>query len=115
VQNQYAALGVQVIGASADTLDDRARVLQFIRETRLNFPVWLGASAADMERFGLGSVLPGTVVIDRDGRIVAAIVGVVNSRELKKHIEALLAQGQKQPTEQARAIEKPNKASSVPS
>src|SRR6266404_2337711 len=59
IQNQYAALGVQVIGAAADDMSALAKVRQFIKDTKLNFPVWLGATAADMQRFGLGSALPG--------------------------------------------------------
>src|SRR5687767_540411 len=68
IQNEYAALGVQVVGASADEMEDRAKVLQFIKETKINFPVWIGATPADMMRFGVGTALPGTIVIGKDGR-----------------------------------------------
>ncbi|MCA1629684.1 MAG: TlpA family protein disulfide reductase [Acidobacteria bacterium] len=44
IQNDYAAQGVQVVGASSDEAEDRAKVLQFIKETKINFPVWLGAT-----------------------------------------------------------------------
>ena len=116
IQNQYAALGVQVIGASADTVADKAKVLRFIKETKLNFPVWLGASAADMTRFGLGSALPGTLIIGRDGKIVANIAGLIKPSELKRHLDRLLAQTEQQNKEQlAGAGQKPAKASSVPS
>lgn len=37
IQNEYAALGVQVIGASTDEAADRPKVLQFIKETRNKF------------------------------------------------------------------------------
>lgn len=91
IQNEYAALGVQVIGASADALEDRAKILQFIKETKINFPVWVGATTAEMTRFGLGGALPGTVVIGRDGRVVKIISGVVKLPELKKQIDSMLA------------------------
>lgn len=91
IQNEYAALGVQVIGASSDEAADRPKVLQFIKETKVNFPVWTGATAADMSRFGLGEALPGTVVLDEDGKIVKVISGIVNVADLKKQIEAMLA------------------------
>jgi len=116
IQNQYAALGVQVIGAAADAADDRPKVMQFIKETRLNFPVWLGASAEDMQRFGLGSALPGTVIIGRDGKIAATFKGVIKLADLKKHLDGLLATAEKESTGQIAAVkEKPGKASSVPS
>jgi thiol-disulfide isomerase/thioredoxin len=116
IQNQYAALGVQVIGAAADDTEDLPKVRQFIKDTKLNFPVWIGASASDMERFGLGSALPGTLVIGRDGKIVASIRGVIKPADLKKHLDHMLAQAEKQSTEQLAVVkEKPAKASSVPS
>lgn len=91
VQNEFAALGVQVIGVSTDDVADRAKVLQFVRETKVNFPIWIGGSAEHMVRFGLGAALPGTVVIDRQGKIAKIISGVVNQATLRKEIESLLA------------------------
>ena len=91
IQNEYAALGVQIIGASTDELSDRPKVLQFIKETRINFPIWMGANSADMSRFGLGEALPGTVVIDKNGKIVKVISGVVQIADLKKQIDSMLA------------------------
>jgi thiol-disulfide isomerase/thioredoxin len=91
IQNEYAALGVQVIGASTDEINDRSKVIQFVKENKINFPIWTGAGTADMLRFGLGSALPGTVVVGKDGRIARVISGVVNQADLKKQIDAILA------------------------
>ncbi|HLL75414.1 MAG TPA: TlpA disulfide reductase family protein [Pyrinomonadaceae bacterium] len=91
IQNDYAALGVQVVGASADAAEDRPKVLQFIRETKINFPIWTGATAQLMPRFGLAPALPGTVVLDREGRIVSSTNAVVKPDELRKQLDALLA------------------------
>ena len=121
IQNDYAALGVQVIGASADDAADSTKVLQFVKETKINFPVWLGATTADMMRFGLGSALPGTVVIGKDGRIAKVISGVVNQADLKKQIESMLAStvmtgnSSKERGEVASAKNRPAEVSSVPS
>jgi len=126
IQNEYAALGVQVVGASTDEAGDRAKVLQFVKETKVNFPIWMGATTADMVRFGLGGALPGTVVIGRDGRIAKVISGVVNQAELKKQIDTMLAAGEPAATNEpgqeraavAAAKQKPSEAqaaSSVPS
>jgi thiol-disulfide isomerase/thioredoxin len=117
IQNEYAALGVQVIGASTDVAADRTKVLQFVKETKINFPIWLGATTADMIKFGLGAALPGTVIIGRDGRIVKVMSGVVNQAELKKQIDAMLATAEKaaaKEREQA-AKAKRSEVSSVPS
>jgi thiol-disulfide isomerase/thioredoxin len=90
IQNAYAPFGVQVIGASADQLADRVKVVQFIRETKVNFPVWLGATTADMQRFGVGPGLPATIIIGRDGKIAAVYQSVVQQADLKKELDRLL-------------------------
>ncbi|MBC7933136.1 MAG: TlpA family protein disulfide reductase [Rubrivivax sp.] len=123
IQNEYAALGVQVVGASADEASERAKVLQFVKETKINFPVWTGASMADMLRFGLGGALPGTVIIGKDGRVAKVISGVVNQAELKKQIDAMLASAEraaakerkKEREQVASAKQKDSEVSSVPS
>lgn len=123
IQNEYAALGVQVVGASTDAAEDRAKVLQFVKETRINFPIWTGATVADMTGFGLGAALPGTVVIGRDGRIAKVISGIVNQAELKKQVDAMLAateattakEKRQEPKQVASRQGRPSEASSVPS
>ncbi len=116
IQNQYAALGVQVVGAAADTLAEQKEVRKFITDQKINFPIWLGATTEDMARFGLGPALPGTVIIGRDGKIVAVYRGVIKPEDLKKQLDTLIAQSQKEAKEQiALAREKTQDISSVPS
>lgn len=117
IQNEYAALGVQVIGASTDEPESRADVLKFVKETKVNFPIWLGATTTDMIKFGLGAALPGTVIIGRDGRIVKVISGVVNQADLKKQIDSMLATAEKTAAKEREQVPKakPGEVSSVPS
>jgi thiol-disulfide isomerase/thioredoxin len=123
IQNEYGALGVQVVGASTDEPGDRNNVLRFVKETRINFPIWIGATTADMMRFGLGVALPGTVVIGRDGRIGKVISGPVKADVLRKQIDAVLAstgmtaaeQQNQQSKQVASTSQKSRDVSSVPS
>lgn len=117
IQNEYAALGIQVVGASTDEIKDRDKVLQFVKETKVNFPIWIGATPADMIRFGLGAALPGTVVINRDGRIAKVISGIVNQADLKKQIDAMLASAEKADAKERQQVarQKQSEVSSVPS
>jgi len=121
IQNEYAALGVQVIGASADEQGDRAKVWQFVKETKINFPIWVGATTSEMMRFGLGAALPGTVLIGRDGRIMKVISGIVNQADLKKQIDTMLAFAEKMAAMDRKQVrekiakQRPSEVSSVPS
>lgn len=116
IQNEFGALGVQVIGVNVDELKDQKSVVQFVRETKVNFPIWVGGSAEHMVRFGLGTALPGTVVVGRDGKIVKIISGIVDQPLLRKEIEALLAIATtKNAKSDARATERKAEVSAVPS
>jgi thiol-disulfide isomerase/thioredoxin len=88
LQNRYGAWGVQVIGASADEEPDK--IPAFIKKLKINFPVWVGATTADMERLGLGNALPATAIIDHKGQVVECIRGVFKKEDLEKRIEAIL-------------------------
>ena len=117
IQNQYAAYGVQVIGASADGLGELERVRQFIKDAAINFPVWLGATAEQMAQFGLGPGLPGTAIIGGDGKIFAVYRTVVTREAIRKNLDKLLAEGTREAKlEQTVAKVEPRPAAStVPS
>ncbi len=117
IQNQYAAYGVQVAGAAADTMAEVKAVRQFIKETQVNFPIWLGATTEQMAQFGLGPQLPGTAIIGRDGKIVAVFPGVVTQEAIKKQLDKLIAAATKESQREQIAAAKIKKtdASSVPS
>jgi thiol-disulfide isomerase/thioredoxin len=88
LQNRFGAWGLQVIGASADEQPDK--IPAFIKKLKINFPVWVGATTADMERLGLGNALPATAIIDHKGQVVERIPGVVKKEDLEKRIKAIL-------------------------
>ena len=90
IQNDYAALGVQVIGAAGDEAAESAKVLKFTREFKVNFPVWVGATTDDMQRFGVGTVLPATVILNKEGKIVWREIGIIKPDVLRKELDKLL-------------------------
>src|SRR5688572_607562 len=106
IQNDYAAFGVQVIGAAGDAATDSAKVLKFVREFKLNFPIWVGATTADMERFGVGSVLPATVIIDKTGKIIRREIGIIKPAELREFLDAVVLSSVKEAEKVAKAEKK---------
>ena len=91
IQNQYAPFGVQVVGASLDTLAERQEVRRFATDMKVNFPVLLGATNEDLARFGLDQSVPSTVVIGRDGKIVTVFRGAIRQADLRRQLNALVA------------------------
>ncbi len=97
IHEQYASRGVEVIGASADDASTRGRIPEFTRRVGVRFPIWEGATTADMHALGLPESLPGTALIDRDGSVAFRIHGIVKKKDLKDRIDWLLSDRAKPP------------------
>ncbi len=86
------ARGVVVVGL--DSKDFREDGRRFARRFDLTFPIAFDGEGGVWEDYG-GTGFPETFVIDREGRVVDAIVGEVNSEEdrvrLREAIDAALA------------------------
>jgi len=90
LQDKYGARGLVFIGVA---LDEKIKVQAFADEMGVNYPILLGEmEAVDLARkIGnrLGG-LPFTVVIDRNGRIVASEVGGLVLARMEKIVLPLL-------------------------
>jgi thiol-disulfide isomerase/thioredoxin len=83
IHNKYVAKGLQIIGIAADSAD---KVSQFSRETDIEYPLLVDQAGA-MElskrlgnRFGL---LPHTVVIGADGKLIFSKLGVIQEQRFE--------------------------------
>jgi thiol-disulfide isomerase/thioredoxin len=91
---RYEAQGVVMIGASADDETTQHQIAPFIQKLKITFPIWTGATTTHMERLGLGTGLPVTAFIDRDGQIVGRILGILDKKDLQHRLEYLLGDRQ---------------------
>lgn len=81
--------GVRFVGIAND---DPAKVRSFATDLAIGYPVWVGGDAVSDVSRRLGNptgVLPHTVLINRDGRIVEARVGPYTEVELAGKLENL--------------------------
>jgi thiol-disulfide isomerase/thioredoxin len=97
LQDEYGSQGVQFIAASIDLAEDRDKVTSFVREFRLNFPVWLDATLEQQASLGLGTAVPATVILDRDGNPRFRIIGKSTRKDLKKRFDFLISGGIPEP------------------
>jgi thiol-disulfide isomerase/thioredoxin len=87
LQKQYGDQGLVVIGVSLDSQGPEV-VKRFMADFEMNYRVVLG-DVALMQAFG-GTAIPTTVVIDRDGKIVARHVGFTPRETFQQDIKPLL-------------------------
>ena len=91
--------GVEFVGASADEESSRSQIGPLLEEATVGFPIWLGATTADMERFGLGRALPATAILDRDGSIAFRLLGPLDEHDLRDRLVWLLGERSDPPPE----------------
>jgi thiol-disulfide isomerase/thioredoxin len=99
IQKRYGGRGVMVIGVSLDEEGSVEKVPRFVQKRKINFPVWVGGTTEDLERFGLGEALPATAFIDAEGRIVGRVLGMLRKRDLRHRVEWLLGERKGKPPE----------------
>jgi thiol-disulfide isomerase/thioredoxin len=90
LQDKYRERGLQFIGIAIDQPD---KVRPYAAELGMNFPVLIGgADTIELAR-KLGNraaVLPFTVILGRDGKIVATEVGAAKETQLESLLTSLL-------------------------
>lgn len=95
LQNQYRSQGVEIIGVSVDPIDARggggaAAVAPFMKSTGINYTIWMINNGAALGPYPMGSGIPTTYVIDRNGRVAQKYVGVQPMTRFETDIKALL-------------------------
>ena len=92
VYDAYRDRGVEFLGAANEPRSSRPKVQDFIKRFEVRFPVWLEASEENMKAFGVGAGLPGTVIVDSQGRIAARIAGVTDGAHISQLLDRLLSE-----------------------
>lgn len=90
LQKEYGAQGLQFVGIA---LDDKAKVQKYVDEVGINYPILI----SDLEAVALSHAtgnksdgIPYTVVIDRNGKIVASELAELGKEKLRNIVVPLL-------------------------
>lgn len=89
IQAKYAGKGFTFVGIA---LDERDAVAAFAKEFGVNYPLLLGGAEGSgfADALGSRSALPFSVILDRQGNIVATHLGTMSEAELEKLLPGLL-------------------------
>jgi thiol-disulfide isomerase/thioredoxin len=91
LQARWSGRNVQFVGLSAEEPEPVAR---FGRSLGINYPLWTGGDAVSELSRRLGNrlgVLPFTVIVDVDGRVLEARVGAYSEAELDQRLTSISA------------------------
>jgi thiol-disulfide isomerase/thioredoxin len=87
---QYAGKNVHFVAVSIDEPKDRAKIEPLLHKLNVNLDVWAGADANTLDSFGLGNIVPATIVIDEKGEIVTRIMGEARTEDVSTTVDWLL-------------------------
>jgi thiol-disulfide isomerase/thioredoxin len=102
-EKQYPTSGIVFLGVSLDEPKTRAKIAQFIHDNQIDFPVWVGATADDLDRLDMGPAVPATAFVSQEGLLVARVSGEIRPEELKERLD-WLTNGQVGPPPKARVV-----------
>jgi peroxiredoxin len=91
LQRQYAPQGLQVIGIAMDDSGE-AVIANFAKEMAVNYPVLIGKESVG-DAYGGVEFLPTTFFIDRQGKVVDRVFGLVSHSDIEDDIKKALGSG----------------------
>ena len=93
LQKKYGAQGFQVVGVAMDDASP-SDIADFAKKMGVNYPIVIGKEAVGDQYGGL-PYLPSTFYIDRDGKVIERVFGLVSRSEIESNIQkAMGSQGQ---------------------
>ena len=90
LQDKYISNGIKFVAISIDDIDSRGKIPELLKKRHLQFPVWQGATAETLKELDLGEIVPATIIVDADGKIVGRIEGEAREKDVTSRLDWLL-------------------------
>jgi peroxiredoxin len=85
LQKKYEAQGFTVLGVAMDDASP-SDIAEFAKKMGVNYPIVIGKEAVG-DQYGGIPYLPSTFYIDRDGKVVQRVFGLVSRSEIESNIQ----------------------------
>jgi thiol-disulfide isomerase/thioredoxin len=103
LRNKYVSQGFEILGISAEGDDlpesdkagwarDRAAIAKFVQEQHVPYPILINGDSLSQAYGGLDA-MPTSFFVDRDGKVVAAQLGLTSKSEIEDNILKALGAG----------------------
>ncbi|HEX6802378.1 MAG TPA: TlpA disulfide reductase family protein [Terriglobales bacterium] len=89
LQKKYGPQGLQIVGVAMDDSGNQ-EIADFAKKMNVNYPIVIGKESVG-DQYGGIPYLPSTFYIDRDGKVVDRIFGLVSRSEIESDIQKALA------------------------
>jgi thiol-disulfide isomerase/thioredoxin len=86
---RWGPKGITFIAISLDDIKTKKDIPAFVRQYGVDFPVWTGATADDLDKLRMGGGVPDTAFLDARGVIRFRVRGEIRREELEDRLAAL--------------------------
>jgi thiol-disulfide isomerase/thioredoxin len=90
IATSYAGKPVSFVFISIDNPKDRGKIPATLAKLHVSFDTWTGADTDTLGSFGLGDIVPGTLVLDENGEPVARVMGEAKEADVRTAVDWLL-------------------------
>ncbi|MFZ0746483.1 MAG: TlpA disulfide reductase family protein [Terracidiphilus sp.] len=87
----YASKSVRFVFISIDAPKNYVKIPATLSRLHVTLESWVGGDTDMLDRFGLGTIVPGTAVLDDQGEIVARITGEAKEADVRGPVDWLRA------------------------
>ena len=88
-EKTWTAKGVAFIAVSLDDAKTKKDIAAFVERYHVDFSVWSGASADDLDKLRMGQGVPDTAFVDENGVVFARVLGEIHRVELDERLDWL--------------------------
>jgi thiol-disulfide isomerase/thioredoxin len=88
--HSYDGKNIRFAAVSIDAAKDREKIEPLLRRLNVDLDVWTGADLDTLEKVGLGNGVPGTMVIDETGQVVARVIGEARDEDVRAPLDWLI-------------------------
>src|SRR4051812_31518218 len=86
----YSSKPVKFVFVSIDDPKNRGKIPSALAKLHVDLESWVGADTDTLSSFGLGDIVPGTVILDESGQPIARVMGEAREEDVRKAIDWLL-------------------------
>ena len=86
----YSGKPVSFVFISIDERKDQSKIPSTLARLHVDFNSWVDADTDTLDSFGLGNIVPGTIILDETGQPVARVMGEAKEDDVRKVVDWLI-------------------------
>jgi thiol-disulfide isomerase/thioredoxin len=90
LSHTYGGKNVRFIAVSIDEKKDRPKIEPYLEKQNIHLEVWVGGDADLLARYGLGDIVPATLILDPQGEVITRIAGEATDLDVRTRLDWLL-------------------------